>query len=134
MFSTAEYLSTTLDLSNSHAALGFEDRNVGYTNGFGQLVSNTWGAFEFTYGELRAHSTDVTSSTVSNDVLSDDIPAGSLACAIQFLQWNDGGYVDCYGVTAANASIYLQRIDMKNEVTTSTGGDLFSSTRTSARI
>ena len=61
-------------------------------------------------------------------MLAYDIPAGALSCVVQCLQWNDGGIVDIFGVTAANAPIYLQRIDMKND-TVLWNGNIMSGTR-----
>ena len=128
VFPTADSLSTTLDLTNFHAVLDFSERNQGYTVGMTQVPATTWGDRQFRANELRCYSTNANSSTISSDVLSFDIPTGALPCAIQFLQWDDGGYTDGYGVTAGNAAVYIQRIGMKNETTTPFG-NVFSGIR-----
>ena len=96
VFSTADSMSTTLDMSNFHAALGYGDRNQGYTVGFTQTPALTWGSFEVKPGDLRAYSTQVNASTVSTDVLSFDIPVGSRSCVTQHLQWDTCAYIDLY--------------------------------------
>ena len=62
------------------------------------------------WGIITQHvATFVNSSTTSSDVLSFDIPAGSLSCASQYPQWGDSAYIDCYAVTSGNTAIFLKQ-------------------------